>query len=75
MTYQGTVQNGVVVFASTAPPDGTHVRVEAVPDAGPAPQTRTSVWQKMSGLVGRAPELPADAAINHDHYLYGRPRR
>jgi hypothetical protein len=73
MVYQGHVKNGVVVFESAAPPEGTVVRVE------PLPQTEengdVNIWDKMNELAGRAPELPADAALNHDHYLYGKPKR
>lgn len=26
-------------------------------------------------LIGTAVELPADMALNHDHYIYGTPKR
>lgn len=72
MTYQGTVRNGVVVFESAAPPEGTKVVVEPAPQ--PATESR-SIWDKISNFAGRAPDLPEDAALHHDHYLYGRPKR
>jgi hypothetical protein len=68
MTYQGTVKNGVVVFESAAPPDGTPVRVEPLPEPSQKPG---SIWEKLPAFAGRAPELPEDAARNRDHYLYG----
>jgi hypothetical protein len=74
-TYQGTVKNGVVVFKAEAPPEGTQVRVEPVPSQDSQPATTGSIWQKLTGFAGRAPELPNDAARQHDHYLYGRPKR
>ena len=73
MVYQGQVKNGVVVFESAAPPEGTVVRVEAVANLTPAGEP--SIWDKMKAFAGRAPDLPPDAARNHDHYLYGRPKR
>lgn len=74
MTYEGTVKNGVVVFETAAPPDGTHVRVEAVATQ-PVQASTESIWDKLATLAGKAPDLPSDAALNHDHYLYGKPKR
>ena len=82
MTYQGTVQNGVVVFDNgLSLPDGTVVTIvipteNATPDATPEQPT---IWQKLSEL-GRQVEsepcdLPSDLAANHDHYLHGLPKR
>jgi hypothetical protein len=82
MTYQGTVQNGVVVFQNGAAlPDGTFVTV--VPSVRTTQEpgdgdTRT-IWQKLADL-GRQVEsepgdLPADLAANHDYYLHGLPKR
>ena len=34
-----------------------------------------TIWDKLQTLAGRAKGLPADAARNHDHYLYGTPKR
>jgi hypothetical protein len=34
-----------------------------------------SVWDKLLSLAGKAEHLPADAADQHDHYLYGTPKR
>jgi Arc/MetJ-type ribon-helix-helix transcriptional regulator len=33
------------------------------------------IWDKLRKLAGSAPGLPPDAAINHDHYLYGTPKQ
>jgi hypothetical protein len=78
MTYQGKMQNGVVVFEHTpALPEGTEVRVEAVPPSAtkdPAPRGET-VWDRLLKLSGAAKGLPADASLNHDHYLYGTPKK
>ena len=82
MTYQGTVQNGIVVLqGGPSLPDGTVVTVVPVRQEVREPNsndTRT-IWQKLSDL-GRQVELepcdlPTDLAQNHDHYLHGQPKR
>lgn len=73
MTYRGTVKNGVVVFESAVPPEGADVTVEPV--NGQPTQKQGSIWEQMSKFAGRASDLPDDAARNHDHYLYGKPKR
>jgi hypothetical protein len=82
MTYQGTVQNGLVVLQDGATlPDGTIVTVVPVPRASQetgGSDTRT-IWQQLADL-GRQVEsepcdLPTDLAANHDHYLHGLPKR
>ena len=79
MTCEGTVKNGVVVFKADPPPEGTDVSVTPVsPVDQPTPDTAADegdIWTEMEKFVGRAPDLPEDAARNHDHYLYGAPKR
>ena len=77
MIYQGTVKNGVVVFKTEPPSEGTDVSVTpVVPVDQPAPAAdEGDIWTEMENFVGRAPDLPEDAAQNHDHYLYGAPKR
>jgi hypothetical protein len=87
MTYEGTVQNGVVVLAGGQTlPEGTVVQVLpqattpmcAVADPAQAPGEAT-IGEKLAAL-GRWAEsqpcdLPVDLAENHDHYLHGLPKR
>jgi hypothetical protein len=74
MTYRGHVRNGVVVLDGPAlPPEGVTVKVEPLEDS-PAAET-PNIWAKLCQLAGRARGLPDDAAENHDHYLYGTPKR
>ena len=69
MTYRGHVKSGQVVLDEPASLlDGTEVSVEVAPVAAP------TLGQKLLQYAGQACELPADAARNHDHYLYGTPR-
>jgi hypothetical protein len=81
MTYQGHFQNGVVVLDEAAiVPDGVKVRVEILPEGNNAHGTSSdeagpSLYDRMKDFVGTAEHLPADAATNVDHYLYGHPMK
>lgn len=75
MVYQGTVQNGVVVFATGIPlPDGTAVNVAPVQSVATVDTNNDEI-----DPVFRMGELAEDAgipdlSINVDHYLYGHPK-
>ena len=75
MTYRGRVQNGAVVFDDeVALPEGAIVRVEQLEP--PKTDGNASSWaDEMLKLAGTAKGLPPDLARNHDHYLYGHPKR
>ena len=90
MTYQGHFQNGVVILDEAAiVADGVKVRVEILPLASSADVTvcddsncgtsasesGPSLYDRMKDFVGTAENLPADAATNIDHYLYGAPKQ
>ena len=89
MTYQGTVQNGVVVFSGgVSLPDGTHVTVlpreaessaEVAAPPPPAFDASMSIGEPLAALGRWAEtfptELPTDLAKNHDHYLHGLPKK
>jgi hypothetical protein len=36
---------------------------------------RESVWDVFERFAGKAEGLPPDLAENHDHYLYGTPKK
>ncbi len=79
MVYRGHVKNGVVVLDTASElPEGVEVRVEIVPAESEGPlldeQGRT-LGQKLMKYAGRAVALPDDAGLQHDHYLYGTPKR
>jgi hypothetical protein len=73
MTYEGTVQGGIVVLEPGVQlTDGTRVRVEPISLEG-----LTKDVQK--GDIFRMGELAVDTGIpdlatNADHYLYGHPK-
>jgi hypothetical protein len=83
MTFLGTVQNGVIVLASGQTlPEGTVVHVAPQPTAPhqlAGDSANATIWESLIKL-GREVEslpcdLPDDLALNHDHYLYGAPKR
>lgn len=66
MVLDGTVVNGQIMMEPSQPrlPEGAKVRVELV-----AEPTLAFLLK----YAGKAKDLPADLAENHDHYLHGRP--
>jgi hypothetical protein len=78
MVYQGTVQNGVVVFANGVQlPEGAPVRVELLKQ--PAEREKPKINKTQLDPVWRMGELAEDAGIpdlsvNIDYYLYGHPK-
>ena len=53
------------------------VRVEIVAPADhPEPRkSRVSLYDRLNPLIGAAKDLPPDASVNVDHYLYGHPKK
>jgi hypothetical protein len=81
MTYRGRVKNGVVVPEAGAElPEGAEVRIDFSVEVEAAAVEEgssdlPSLAERMEKVVGIAKGLPADFAINHDHYLHGQPKR
>jgi hypothetical protein len=84
MTYRGRVKDGMIVLEDSAQlPEGAQVRVEFEPplshsvesDAVESSEQFPALSQRLLKLAGKAKGLPPDAARNHDHYLYGTPKR
>jgi hypothetical protein len=72
MSFEGHVQNGVVVLDNGQQlPDGT--RVEVVVREMPA--VKPTLRDRLLKLAGTVDDLPADMARNHDHYIHGGPKR
>jgi hypothetical protein len=72
MTFRGYIRNGVVVVDGGVDlPEGAEVQVVllAAADQG------TTLGQRLMKYSGKAEGLPADLARNHDHYLYGTPKK
>ena len=75
MTYQGTVHNGVIVFAPGVQlPEGSPVRVEVLSE-GAATQELTKEYDALLNMSDFAVDMGIpDLAANIDHYLYGHPK-
>jgi hypothetical protein len=70
MSFEGHIQNGVVVFNEPiSVPEGTAVRVEVIA------QPRKTLAQRFKNVISAGVDLPEDLAKNHDHYLHGTPKQ
>lgn len=71
MSYQGTVQNGVIVLDDQPQlPEGTRVEV-IVKESDQKPSLR----DRLAKLAGAVDDLPVDMARNHDHYIHGAAKK
>lgn len=78
MVYRGHVKNGVVVLDEPcALADGVQVQVTIVqPPAADADEpSMPSLYERLQPIIGAVEGLPPDLSVNHDHYLYGTPKR
>jgi hypothetical protein len=85
MTIRGKVKNGKVVLDKPrAFRDGTEVEVRratkrknprkrAKPAKSKSPPR--SLADRLRNVIGKAKNLPSDASVNHDYYLYGLPKQ
>lgn len=79
MVYHGKVKDGTVVLEGTRfPPNGASVSVRVLKAGsrrrrnGKQPPT---LYDRLKNVIGKAKDMPVDASINIDHYLYGAPKR
>lgn len=71
MTLEGTVCGGTVILDNGIQiPDGTRVQVIISAEAEAKPNLLS-----LLEIAGTVNDLPADMALNHDHYLHGHPKR
>ena len=80
MMLEGTVQNGVVVLPpGVSLPEGSIVHIVPQTHAVQTPDEPGNIWDDLVALAEEVEslpcDLPEDLAINHDHYLYGAPKR
>ena len=76
MSLEGRVHEGAVVFDQPlALAEGTRVRVEPVLPEETKNGTGPSLLDCLGDVVGAVDDLPDDLAAQHDHYLYGTPKR
>ncbi|HOC70250.1 MAG TPA: hypothetical protein PLL36_03525 [Candidatus Hydrogenedentes bacterium] len=70
MVYKGHVENGMVILDEPADmQEGTPVLIEVADKR--AHVLRRSLAERMRNVIGKAQDLPEDAAEHHDDYLYG----
>ncbi len=77
MTYQGVVQNGVILIeGGVRLPEGAEVQIELT-EAQSTQSTadnEPTIGQKLAALARKYEslpcDLPEDLAVNHDHYLH-----
>ena len=75
MTIKGRVVNGQIVLEpGSVIPDGTDVSVH-FRDPLPLTGRPATVGERLLALAGTIPDLPTDAAAQHDHYARGVPKR
>jgi hypothetical protein len=71
ITLEGRVENGAIILEPPAKlPEGARVRVEII-----ATSSEPTLFERIGHLAGKAKHLPPDAAEQHDHYLYGTPKK
>jgi hypothetical protein len=78
MTLLGHVKNGTIVFdPPVVLPEGAAVQVEVVAASDEKASTipRQTLLERLGNVVGSIDDLPEDMARNHDHYLYGTPKK
>jgi hypothetical protein len=78
MTLHGHVHNGVIVLDNQLPlPEGAAVQVQIVVPPSPPRQDEEipTLAERLKDFIGILEDLPEDAASNHDHYLYGTPKK
>ncbi len=79
ITVAAIYERGLLRLKEPVPlQDNAEVRV--VIDTAPCEATSTTEgdptgWSALQSLVGIVEDAPPDMAENHDHYLYGFPRR
>lgn len=79
MVYRGTVRNGVIQLNRRVKlPEGVDVVVETIVPRkkhSKSKKRNRTLADRLTSVIGKATGLPADGAMNIDHYLYGLPKR
>lgn len=78
MVYRGKVQNGVVVLEDGARlEEGQAVSIRPLPAraARTTRRKRRTLYERFKPFIGIIKGLPPDFSSQHEHYLYGTPKR
>ena len=78
MVYRGHIKNGrIELDQQVRLPEGAPVEVSLdgprVSSAGDG--ARPTLYDQLKDFIGSVDDLPPDASINVDHYLYGHPKK
>ena len=72
MSFHGTVVNGNIVLEGDVQlPNGTKVEVQVQEP----PKAASALGDMLLKHAGKGEGLPEDLAAQHDHYLYGTPKK
>lgn len=73
MQYKGKIEGkSVILDEKPDVPDGTIVTVVILPDES---EPASDLARMLLAHAGTVSGLPEDMSENHDHYLYGLPKR
>lgn len=76
MVYKAHVKNGMILADDPVDlPEGAVIRFEIASEPEQAQGSEATFADRFAEVMGKAQSLPEDAAENHDHYLYGVPRK
>ena len=77
MVYRGTFKKGVVVLDDQVDlREGQRVTVEPAPSPSPDAAVDVSLQNKeLLKIAGILNSGRQDGSVNHDHYMYGSPKR
>jgi hypothetical protein len=78
MTLHGHVFNGMIVLDQPVQlPEGAPVKVELLhtSELNTTNENLPTLAETLKDFIGILEDLPEDAARNHDHYLYGAPKK
>lgn len=76
MTYKGHVENWAIVLDEPVElPEGAIICFEIERTMKAEQLVPLSFAERFADVMGKAQGLPGDAAENHDHYLYGLPKK
>jgi hypothetical protein len=72
MTVSGRVRNGVIVVDEpNVLPEGAAVQILLLPADSMVALPPSSLFDRLAPVVGAIEDVPEDASVNLDHYLYG----
>ncbi len=76
MTLLGHVRNGrIELDQPLSLPEGAQVQIEVLAGGEQTSVPGQTLGEKLLKYAGRITDAPADLAAQHDHYLYGTPKK